>query len=559
MSEETDFQIEVKDFVATDLSTRNRFKEKLKISGEFDDKKFKSKKELIGGGDVHWKFNWKSSYRIFSWRYLEEKKLKIQCKLSKSQVYGQCSVDLHTLATGPAEHNLPILDFDGKTVGRLNFVVIMEQVSNVAVLFKSVKLRHLKGVGSTRECNPYLKYAYSKIWTQVLENKAKATYSTTQYNTTDPVWVDLPEVRFMASLKEILHESIVLHVTHQGKMTNTTLGRCNLLFRTLVDNGKSFKDEDLISFKGPLKVENAEIEGILVFKFLPTFAQMKPISVVKKAIHTEKGIFDATTLLPGLPLPKIPVHKSEDTAVPEVAPASPGNARKRSQTVSNKKTPAPNWADKDENTTPLKDDEDWDKAVVDQRSEEEKSPPPAKEPAKKQEKKVRSPKDRALATEDLISFTPPGRRRSTSIGAAASPFENVQPGNSNPFSMANPNPFVRDALVQSAPMHAQGVNSFGFQPTPQNVNVYGQPMGVTQTVLPPGVQYQPQGYNQMTQQQMQQHMMQQQQMMLQQQQMMQQGQMNPQMQAVQQPVVQPQQGFGGPGANTTAPTFNPFS
>lgn len=74
----------------------------------------------------------------------------------------------------------------------------------------------------------------------VLDNKAKAVYSTTQYNTTDPVWVDLPEVRFRAGLKvqgvsslliqqEILHESIVLHVTHNGKMHNTTLGRCNVL------------------------------------------------------------------------------------------------------------------------------------------------------------------------------------------------------------------------------------------------------------------------------------------------------------------------------------------
>lgn len=35
----------------------------------------------------------------------------------------------------------------------------------------------------------------------VVDNRAKAVYSTTQYNTTDPVWTDLPEVRFHATLK----------------------------------------------------------------------------------------------------------------------------------------------------------------------------------------------------------------------------------------------------------------------------------------------------------------------------------------------------------------------
>jgi len=129
---------------------------------------------------------------------------------------------------------------------------------------------------------------------------------------TDPKWTDLPELRFKSSLKEILKESIVLHVTHHGKLTNTTLGRCNLLFRTLVDNGKTFKDEDLVSFKGPLKVDNAEIQGTLTFKFLPRFAQMKPVNIVRKAIHTEKGIFDAAPLITGLPQPHCPIVMTQE-------------------------------------------------------------------------------------------------------------------------------------------------------------------------------------------------------------------------------------------------------
>ena len=62
MAEEAEFRVEIKDFRATDLTSRNRcaqiiwntkdsqfrFRDKLRIVGEFDDQKFKTKKELIG-------------------------------------------------------------------------------------------------------------------------------------------------------------------------------------------------------------------------------------------------------------------------------------------------------------------------------------------------------------------------------------------------------------------------------------------------------------------------------------------------------------------------------
>ncbi len=134
---------------------------------------------------------------------------------------------MHTLATGPMEHNLPLLNGCQKVVGRLNFVVEMEHVTNVAVCFREIQLRHLKPLNG-KECNPYLKYAYSMDWSAVAEGYARAYYSTVIYNTTDPKWTDLPELRFKAPLREILKESIVVHVTHHGKLTNTTLGRCNV-------------------------------------------------------------------------------------------------------------------------------------------------------------------------------------------------------------------------------------------------------------------------------------------------------------------------------------------
>jgi len=333
MLEEATFEVGIRDFRASDLTTRNRFKDKLKIRIDFDGHKHKTKKEIIGGGDVAWNNAHRFNYTIESWRQLEDKKVVIRLMLSKTEVYGVVTVDLHTCATGTAEHNLPIMSLTtSKKVGRLNFFIDMEQISNVAVCFHSVQLRNLTPINKT-ECNPYLKYAYSLHWPAVVDGSKKATYSDVKYMTTDPRWEDIPELRFSATLKEILRESVVLHVTHHGKVTNTTLGRCNLLFRTLVDNGKTFKDEDVISFKGPLKIDKAEIEGNLNFKFLPKFAQMKAINVARKSIHTENGIYDSAPLIAGMPLPKCQIINSDEPDLRTSVPVSRSGGRSRANTA----------------------------------------------------------------------------------------------------------------------------------------------------------------------------------------------------------------------------------
>jgi hypothetical protein len=92
---------------------------------------------------------------------------------------GTVNIDLYSLATGPAEFNLPILDVSqnccirsdpirfkpsGKPAGRIGFVCEMNHVTNVAVVFKNIRIRNLKPPTGLLECNPYLKYAYSKHW-----------------------------------------------------------------------------------------------------------------------------------------------------------------------------------------------------------------------------------------------------------------------------------------------------------------------------------------------------------------------------------------------------------
>lgn len=46
--EEATFRVEIKGLKATQITSRNRFKDHLKVYGVLDDKKFKTKKLLIG-------------------------------------------------------------------------------------------------------------------------------------------------------------------------------------------------------------------------------------------------------------------------------------------------------------------------------------------------------------------------------------------------------------------------------------------------------------------------------------------------------------------------------
>jgi len=257
----------------------------------------------------------------------------------------------------------------------------------------------------------------------------------------------------------------VLHVTHQGKMHNTTLGRCNLLFRTLVDNGKTFKDEDLISFKGPLKVDNAESESVLVFKFRPRFAQMKPVNIGKRAIHTEKGIFDAVPLLPALPKPTCPVTNSESIEMQlpsKSVEKTPESARKRAQTVSH-----------DFRNSRLLDDGDGEDEE-DTREIPDKEEPSTSTP-RKEETPEEKPQERipvgglkktpvSHVVDDLIQFTPPNSRR-----RAASASQTTQQ-QVNPFATNFPQ--AQPAIA----MPTFGGPSLGLQAFPQQPS-YGQQQG----------------------------------------------------------------------------------
>jgi len=485
-SEEAEFTLAVHDVKATDLLSRNRFRDKLKLHIELDGgQKDKSSKQVISGaGEVKWKGPYKFDYKIWSYKHLGEKLILIRVMKSKTEEIGRLSIDLWTVATGPKEHNLPINDLEGKPIGRLNFMIDMEEVSNVAVLFKEIKLKNLKPPSSSNgECHPYLKYAYSKNWPVMDDGKKYAVYSTVQYNTKNPEWYDLPEVRFKASLRELLQESIVLHVTHSGSVLNTTLGRCNLLFRTLVDNGKTFKESDLISFRGPLKIDNAEIMGVLIFRYLPRTAQMKNSSAIKKAIHTEKGIHDAIPLLPHLPIPRLTVIRSDEKAVDlsQAGGDSPSMQKKRAATF------GPKAVFKDGPSGRNRPPQD-----VLHSPELGKSFPKAKELEDKGGK-PRTPK----FVDDLISLdTPPLQRRNAPTAFPAALLGGTAPSD-DPFVVSSNSgsyaPSLLGGVHMNPPVHNPFLANPSSQPAPTSPNS-ANPFEQTVYNVPTGQPFQQQAY-----------------------------------------------------------------
>jgi len=321
------FHLELMNLRATHLVPRHRFKEKLRIRIGFDNVFVKTEKRDVVGPDLSWKFHWNSEWTLVAptaiWTPELAKKELIKrhlfmvfCCQHNCEPLGKCSANLWTIATGPVDHNLPILNTDGKEVGRFEFSMKMEQLTEVICQFQDIKVLNLRNAPGESVVNPYLKYAFSKHWleiTSLLPNQ-RAIYAETKHKNYNPEWRHLPTLRFRTSLNEMSHESIVVHVNHRGSSHNTNLGRCNLVFRTLVEKEKdSFAENDLIEFRGPLQTNysGATIEGHLVCKSLPCLGQMKSSHPSKRAVHTEKGIVDAIPLLPWLPLPDDDLLKSE--------------------------------------------------------------------------------------------------------------------------------------------------------------------------------------------------------------------------------------------------------
>jgi len=104
---------------------------------------------------------------VYETRYsnkLGSKSMVIECfdknRLLSDTFIGRVTVDLHTLASGPVNHDLQLW-MDLRPAGRIKFSVEMEQLADITVFFRDVIIHNLPLVDGKKP-NVVLKVAYSK-------------------------------------------------------------------------------------------------------------------------------------------------------------------------------------------------------------------------------------------------------------------------------------------------------------------------------------------------------------------------------------------------------------
>jgi C2 domain len=251
-------------------------------------------------------------------------------------------------ATGAVDHTLNLRDINGKTIGKLSFSVAMQEVAEISVRMQRVKLTGLPNPDKKRSINPYLKYQYSRNWPAVHRGELKAVYSEVRHKTHNPVWEDLPVLRFRSSLTDLFRHSIQVHVTHHGKVRHIPLVHASLLFRSLVSKGHKLKEKDVIVFHGDLPKSGARIEGKLLLSGLPRFSQGLADGP-GRPLHIEEGLINFKKMLPWVVAPELPIISDADSESD-----SSSGSRDNVDKSRRKKKPAPASDDEDDKQSSLR-------------------------------------------------------------------------------------------------------------------------------------------------------------------------------------------------------------
>jgi len=204
-------------------------------------------------------------------------------------IIGVCAVDIHTCASGPSHHDLELIGEAGEPCGRLLFDLEMVQVSSIKATFYDVKAIQLQAPPPEHTLDPYVEYHYSGD-----QNSQNFAQSTVCFQTLDPIFEDPIELDFSADLKTMLTESIVVKVKNYQQI----VAEC------VIPMKKYFCFDPRIRFMETLYYQGKEagvIDGWLSFDNLPFFGQMSG------GVHCELGISEAMPLMPGVPLPRMPV------------------------------------------------------------------------------------------------------------------------------------------------------------------------------------------------------------------------------------------------------------
>ena len=266
---------------------------------------------------------------------LHQKQLTIKLFTHNSiladSLIGRAAVTLHTVATGPIVHELP-LTLKGAAVGSVRLTVEMEQLVSMSLHLQSVQLSSLPTIQGKAPVS-HLTYGYTGL-------DSKRYKTDKQLNTVTPEWsaAQLHPIRFhTATVKELWREGVELDVMVK-KRKGEKSHKCGSVLIRLASH-HSFKEREGLSVVERLQPtpDYAQLQCMVRLHFhyegVASYVQMS------KGRHDAKGIHDGQPFAEGLPLPaaqfyKSPVQYQPPPASSAIPPPIPAGLAQRVQPVS---------------------------------------------------------------------------------------------------------------------------------------------------------------------------------------------------------------------------------
>ncbi|GAM20514.1 hypothetical protein SAMD00019534_036890 [Acytostelium subglobosum LB1] len=284
--------------IVRELSVNHTLRsKKLYVSVDFD--QFKQCKTEVLQSTHDGKAQWPNTFHFqYETKFIDKLNRKL-CKLTlyrkkkigSDSMVGQVQIDLHTLGTGPVQHDV-LLTKGTVGVGRTTFKLEMQHITQLRIDIAQIAVTNMDSslFSSASDSTNFIEYSLNK-------NNIITTQKVT--GSSCPTWNKLAPITQVISLKDLVdsHVHIELKASHALKSSSLAQLKIpiNKIFSFIEGDNKVINSVLLDMHNKRM----ADIHIKLQFNDIPQLAQMKD------GIHTETGVLNGQPFFSGVPLPNI--------------------------------------------------------------------------------------------------------------------------------------------------------------------------------------------------------------------------------------------------------------
>eukprot|EP00475_Leptophrys_vorax_P007952 TRINITY_DN1508_c0_g1_i2.p1 TRINITY_DN1508_c0_g1~~TRINITY_DN1508_c0_g1_i2.p1 ORF type:complete len:1085 (+),score=304.16 TRINITY_DN1508_c0_g1_i2:74-3256(+) len=226
---------------------------------------------------------------------LSSKSVVMKCfdkDMISSDIIGEATVDLYTIATGPSQFEIKLVDDSKKFAGLVKLTIQMAEVSFAVLKVDEVRVVGL-GAGST---SLKVSYQHKGSVRSTAVTSSAATGSVRSYK-------NLENLKIKAFLEDLIDQDIVFSLVDKGTEV--------LTYPVNVKRICPLDEQGPVSFKGV--VDGKTIMGTVEWTQFPNTSQMR-----RGVMNSERGILKGVVLFRGVQMPNIkfaapPVVPSHET------------------------------------------------------------------------------------------------------------------------------------------------------------------------------------------------------------------------------------------------------